>query len=498
MKLLPYVAVMALLLSACGPAEEDPQDNVEPIDTTAVVVCSWPGYVPFPSGYGYDENTAALQAAVDTRDLAYLREHSWRLWAGIMQPDTSIGWPLWFTWPGNTETFTNPSGSGLGATNTPAVSLIGKNVDNKSIIPDLPSDSLPLYPLPDSVTITYGDSGVISNGAIAYGKNFLFNGDIMIPTESLSEEGYCWIRDNSLYLRDTLNKKYENYLAGHGPHILDAPQRYIVTKHMYWPVKGDGYTALPVWKDYHDASYDGYAGYETWTDWVAIDPTNGSNEIAEVEVEYLYGVYKNAVHPNTPIGPQKQMAPVHDINEFYSHKITVDEWWYTLNVNDRAIINASANWAYNRNFIPGHDYLVTMAMHVNTKEIPTWALQSVWWSDTPDEGPYAANRPTDIGQAQGPWDHYLMTNAFGIPAEAGGSELPMSMNPYIELVIHVVGTDCNNCHIRAGWPAGAGIDSASYQNPNCADLLMKLTPDSTCLKNYLLTDFQWIISDNAK
>ena len=172
--------------------------------------------------------------------------------------------------------------------------------------------------------------------------------------------------------------------------------------------------------------------------------------------------------------------------------MTADDW-NSFDEADKAILNAASYWSNNQPFGVG-DLLVTVAMHINTKEIPTWAMQSVWWSDQPNAGPYAANRP-QIPQAKGPWDHYLLVDAYGIPDKAGGQ--PVAMNPYIELAIHPVGTNCNNCHNRAGWPTGQNAGQASYQNPDCPNSLQTLSPSSKCLAALTLSDFQWIIPDRA-
>ena len=123
---------------------------------------------------------------------------------------------------------------------------------------------------------------------------------------------------------------------------------------------------------------------------------------------------------------------------------------------------------------------MTIAMHINTREIPTWALQSVFWSDVPDGGSYglaryAQDRP-DLPQAKGPWKHYLLVDAYGIPEKTVPDRLPVATNFYIELVSHPIGTECNNCHIRAGWPTAKQGGPASYQNPDCRNLLEKFSP----------------------
>jgi hypothetical protein len=63
------------------------------------------GYEPFPEGYGYMEKRERLQRATDEGDRALIRDHAWKMWAGIMQPDKATGWPLWYSWQNTTAAF---------------------------------------------------------------------------------------------------------------------------------------------------------------------------------------------------------------------------------------------------------------------------------------------------------------------------------------------------------------------------------------------------------
>jgi hypothetical protein len=456
-------------------------------------------YQPFPNGYGYMEarEIAALKAAVAAGDHKTAREHGWKLWAGIMQPDAAGSWPIWFTWPNSKGAFA-PSG-GLATANATGKSLILLNAGIRAgqpaggVIPvNIPTDQLPVYPIPQDVITNYPNAA--KNCAtqdnpnnICDGTHFAFNGDIMIPTESLSREGFDWIRGKRLYEQRTLDRLHRN-----GVKDLTLPARYIVTKHMFWPVKAGSIAAIPVWHDYHDGKYPDYAGYEIWPDMVGVDPS-GQSIGKTVNASYLYGVLKP--DQKTPWPTQTGTVTVYGLNDFYYHQVTQDDW-NSFDEADKAILDASSWWANNAAFGPG-DYLVTIAMHVNTREIPSWALQSVWWSDRPDKGSFSEDRPK-LPQAKGPWDHYLLLDAYGIPEKEHKDRLPVATNPYIELVIHPVGTDCNNCHMRAGWPTGTGAGTSSYQNPDCPDSLAKLSPNSQCFKKYTRSDFQWIIPDRAR
>lgn len=181
-----------------------------------------PPYQPFPAGYGYMEHVQALQQATNKGDRAIIREHGWKLWAGIMQPDAASGWPLWFTWPNTKGAFTatpaeiKEAGPSTSQTATLAVSMKQKsksrsiNVNTKG----------PVYPVPMQVQKMFPSAMCKSGGQITVcdGRNFVNNGDIMIPTESLSVELNDWIRLSKVYLAATLDKAHEQKV-----HLLNSP-----------------------------------------------------------------------------------------------------------------------------------------------------------------------------------------------------------------------------------------------------------------------------------
>ena len=195
----------------------------------------------------------------------------------------------------------------------------------------------------------------------------------------------------------------------------------------------------------------------------------------------------------------KKSATVYGLDDFYFHKVT-KAYWANFNDKDKAIIMTSSYWANNQPFKVG-DYLVTVAMHVNTKELPSWTLQSVWWADDEEinkaDNPYGKNRPV-LPNAQGPWQHYLMTDSYAVPPNNKG-EMDIAVNPYIEGVTHPVATSCRNCHVRAGWPTAPDHNAgpASYQNPDCPELLAYITQETACLKTLSHSDYLWIIPDRA-
>ncbi len=200
-----------------------------------------------------------------------------------------------------------------------------------------------------------------------------------------------------------------------------------------------------------------------------------------------------------PIGPltyhNAQVVPTSD---FYSFAFPDLE---TMHPCDRAILDASAYWAYGRAFAK-NDSLVLIAMHVLTKEQPDWTFQSVWWHDRPNQGQYAANRPTiPADKAPGPWKHYLLTATYGITQPPLPSNLlPVAYNPYIELAAdHPIATNCLNCHHRAAWPneQGGPPPQASYEAAGGPSALNVFQPNNPIFNGLLTTDSMWAIADRA-
>ena len=494
LKSLVLISVFTLALSACQKETASinksknipviqPDTMIEHVDT----IVSKHEYIPFPAGYGYMQNLEDLQQATNEGNLDIVRKHAWSLWAGIMQPVDGLGWPIWYTWPNTKGAFSTDNIKVMEESKQKqGESIRAKNMKNlnphhsPSVNTPSPTYNVPLYVIqnfPDAIC-----SDRLGKVTLCDGSHFVNNGDIMIATESLSKEAMNDIRIHELFLKSTLDKAHTE-----GQSMIGVTNRFIVTKHMYWPVKAQGVTAIPVWKDNYPDSHTGYAGYEDWGTLIALDPSNPSSIGKAVSAEFLYHVLDHCGQKKLPT--VKNDAIIQDINDFYHHKVTQADW-DSFDDSDKAIITAASLWANDSPFEVG-DYLVSVAMHVNTKELESWTLQSVWWSDTPNKGIHANNRPM-LAQAQGPWDHYLLTDAYAVPTV--DDKLKKAVNPYIEGVIHPIATNCRNCHVRAGWPESAN----SYQNVACPDLLEDLTPESACLKDLTLTDYLWIIPDRAQ
>lgn len=391
--------------------------------------------------------------------------------------------------------------------------------------------------------------------AFCDGTAFVNQGDVMIATESLSVEGYDDIQRSALYDADVLEKMYA---ARDGSVGAKIGRKFVSTKHMFWPVKGCKpgvavgeagcrvrYGALPPWvprdlKHIDFATNADYVGYERWKSVVAIDTCTSTDPAVACPPGGAATLRLAHVTGARPISTKD--PKVYTADDFLHVQVSREALEQRFTAADRALLDQATIWAYgdeSGGFEPG-DFLVAVAMHVNTKEIPSWGLQSVWWSPMSDAladcplaeydhcfgqtGGYAAtagpdtsapNASSGLTPAQlaaidarvgATWRaHYLMTDSYGIRRELDGAPvtadhyfkgappawastgpagqplplLPVSVNVYIEPVIHPIGTDCQNCHRRAGYPdAGCaageypgGCGRANYQTAQCPDLL---------------------------
>jgi hypothetical protein len=458
--------------------------------------------VPFPAGYDFPVPAGVLEKMVSAGYVAGLRRHGWYLWAGINQSsikNDNGSWPIWRTWPIATQVFSVNGAATQGLGNISTAKFGGRSLRDINVAnnPEI-NLALPFYLIPAPVRAKHAQAlaNITLAANIPDGANFQNNGDLMLVSEAYAPPAYKTIRGLHLNRGQKLNA----LLAANKPDTPPVDRQSIVLKHMYWPVKKSGMTALPVYdmKGYDqsanpDTTYVGFENAARWTDAVAIDPTRTVIPPGETaSVTYLYDVLQSAPGTNgippPPLGPVTyQKAQVVPITDFYFKQISQQDY-NALSTYDQVLLDAAFYWVTKRLFEPG-DYVVSVASHVITKEMPSWTLQTAWWHPNPDQSPYAADRPAILA-AQGPWRHYLLASEYGITATPGGS-LPIAYNPYIELASHPVATNCRNCHIRATWPQGCYITKTG------PDSLANIQPGNSIFAHLLRTDFLWTITDRA-
>ncbi len=498
------VTALTLLTSAWVFAVANPRAATSvPTPTKTAAIPS------FPKNFDYPQPAAVVEKWVSTPpdgNQRRIREHGWYLWAGLNTPSVG-GRPVWRTWPTSTQAFAPPS-TELGATEQRVMSINDRNHANgRSDVPEpINFPSAPKYPIPQLVKDRYPGCVVSANGSdtLRDGPTFQFNGDVMVAGVIYDGGAFNTIRDRSLFSATVLTGQVPKKPTDPPNAIKEFPHDAIVLKPMLWPVKGRGYTALPVWDDLPPSADQGqYIGFEIvgtkehpkW--WRAVAITAERPRPSKATVTYLHHVtYAPPGSKNQqPLGPNTyDDAPVVPITDFYAFRFTRGEL-KRMNACDRAILDASAIWAFDRPFQAG-DYLVVIAMHIITKEQPAWTFQSVWWHDRPDAGPYAANRPAHIAGAVGPWRHYLLTSTYGTTQPNDPKKLPVAFNPYIELAAdHPIATNCMNCHHRAAWPQSkASYLATGAGAPGPLDVF---SVDNAIFDGSVTVDSLWSVSDRA-
>jgi hypothetical protein len=112
-----------------------------------------------------------------------------------------------------------------------------------------------------------------------------------------------------------------------------------------------------------------------------------------------------------------------------------------------------------------------VALHYTTKEIPDWVWATFWWHDKPNDGPFAAHRPDQVG---GVWRNYLMDTAYSMdtPREADGKPHAV-YNPWLEARFrNGTVSNCMTCHRRAiysGLPKDAAFLPVTRGTPPAGD-----------------------------
>jgi hypothetical protein len=493
----------------------------------------------FPKGFDYPE---PVQNWVQQNDGDRMRLHGWCLFAGLNLVSKPNGPLLWQNWKTSTQAFPyqyNPWKKSIGGAVLPRrpSPLNSRNVANAKLGGlNAINNPPPLYPINAAVVKNYPtctESMGIKDHPDWYqlkdGDHMESNGDIMVAGVIYNDAAIKNILGTNLYNAVKLNSGLPANATNPPNAIPWFPSSSIVLKPMFWPVKKGGFTALPVW-DWDankpgspaDGKYSGYEMQSLWTRAVAI--TDLPKPTPPPIIRYLYGVYDNAgkkligpITYNNTIQISPPAFQVVSVNDFYHRQLNGPEL-KELSTCDRALLDASAYWAYNRAFQPG-DYIVLVAMHIMTKEQQDWTFQSLWYhpdADKSDDCRYCKSRPSLPDKT---FRHYLLTTTYGTTQQTGHDNyysppntkpgapiLPVAYNPYIELAAsHPITTNCMNCHHRAAWPPLASQDkpdkgrTSSYlqetpPNPNPLEVF----PGNVSIFNGLLTvDSMWAVSDRG-
>ena len=443
-----------------------------------------------------------------------MRKHAWNIWAGLNQPaNNGTDQVIWQTWKTATQAYQDKT-HGKGR---PMMQKLKQFVTYPDQDPSIERKP-PRYLISECLQQRYGIDTVTQVNVD--GCRYQFNGDVLIAGVAYNKPAFDWIRNKKqpLYLKatllDSLKKSIDRGIDN--PGVGQFPNTSFVLKPMLWPVKGAGFTPLPVWDNPSPALTEGnmkYPGFENKNFWkraVAISPDQ-SNSPPLDSLRFMYNVL-NTDNSDSVKNIYTDVEVV-GLDRFFYWKIDSVKL-ANMSCSDRLILDLSASWCYGRPFEAG-DYLVLVAMHMFSKEFPDWTMQTAWWHDIPkpETKRFATHRPQNLlDTLKTPWDQYLMVSTYGQPQSGDYNHnsfkpkdstnviadyWPVAYNPYIELGgLHPIATNCRNCHLRAGWTVeNSATNYLASGGPSSTRVID--TTNTLLFDNVIRTDFQWAIPDRV-
>jgi hypothetical protein len=263
-----------------------------------------------------------------------------------------------------------------------------------------------------------------------------------------NEPAFRHIRDQHLYrsgrLRTLLESGAPDQLVPKDRTLPAFPASAIVLKTVWWPVARDAVTALPVWDEDRNPARRGGNDYTTWRRVIAVRPAglrtvSAPPSLTALRMEFAGNVFRD--------------VGVVGIEAF--HHVAVEAALARRLMRDSGT-RKLAFLALGRPLQAG-DYLIMVAANLATREIDEWVWAAFWWHDRPDDGPYGADRPSNL---RAEWRAFMMQAAFDarMPiARDGGPHV--CFNPWLEgrFPDHGNGggtaSNCIACHRRASLPS---------------------------------------------
>lgn len=379
-------------------------------------------YEPAAQGFGYPQPEQTLENYLAARDIPAMRAHAWSIWAALTATSSSQV-PIMLTWYQNSEVFGN------GAINIP-----------RTFVPQFlagPQDSL-------------GD------------------GNPPISFNVYNQAYRDHVRANNYQWRNTLTS-----LVGVQPVVADFPSDAIMVKTVWWPVRHDGLTALPVWDDNPTRPI-------TWGTGISLLVDQGyfgkltPEQIAELKSHEKQGNEWGSFGRIVAIDPSRSTIPTGETASLtffdpsdvslqqdavrVANVVPLRNFFYvratdaaTVEKLNQGLIGQLTQRFWGRAFTQD-DYLALIAVHIATRETPDWVWTTLWWHDVPDAAPYGNDRPATVRH---PFDQFRMevAQSADFPVAPDGTQ-HIAFNPYLEAGF-ALGTEsnCIGCHQRAQWTA---------------------------------------------
>ncbi len=411
-------------------------------------------YEPLPSSFKFPAPEGELEGLIQCRNNAQLRRHAWQVFAAINEPagQTDPLFPKrqprrWETWFLRRDAFA----AAPPTARVPFLLDLQVPGELRESTAEQPPSAPKSPPTKHVISNPSGADGVqggpMRNNLFATGNNVLFN-----------QAAYDRIRSGTqpLYLQNTLDRlcgsRAGDTACNTGAQEIDAfPRGAIAIKAFFVSAPLGQCTAIGSW-DFERPYAD---------DTISKMPPSEATQLRRVFVENGAGVCDSEKKSGHKVKPWS------------------DVYWVPVPAADQkgrdAEIAAARLKGIQSDFpdAKAGDRLVLVGMHVATRELENWFWMTFWWHDRPGEGPFAADRPSEL---KGVWRNYLMNISYDMddPREPDGTP-HIAYNPYLEgAMLDGVVTNCMTCHRRASWPPQPQVD-VLLSDDLCYQRLLGLT-----------------------
>jgi hypothetical protein len=418
-----------------------------------------------------------LLGARDDQDVTKMREHAWKIFAGLTETKDSV--PVWQTWYTKCDVHLNIAGCAESTSpNTSASSHLFQSLEisQQTILQleNLTKASIRLTATPQEK----------ENASTALSAFFLdFREHPELAEVLFNQDARDQIINYGLNDQQTLDRLYWQRHSVDSPkserEIPLFPNRAVILKTAWQLVRiNEGYLTTPlfVWdpqlqaakqKEQDFSLYD--ATY--WRQSVQIDTRAGRkcadkdyDDIVPLDCFFAFPIDSSSVLWNSikRVGGLTPPAP-----------------------NDH------------RKY-----YLVLMAVHVITKETPDWLWATFWWYNHSSDPNYGVDRPSRVILKGGNWRHFLMNVTLSKktptepPPDSGGPKI--CFNPYLEETAqNGLVSNCIQCHRHAAYSKKdktaegqqLGLSWRDAKTPPPGTL-----PDPHYFDDVLRTDYVWSIA----
>jgi hypothetical protein len=422
----------------------------------------------FPDWFEF-ENPKVITNWIDTRNIRAMTFHSWKLWAALSsltrQNFRGSSAPVFMTWWPQEDTFSPPAPA-------PTAQAMLDGFGVRFHRPHTPTNRF--------APATEQPAGAPTATPLPGSQN------PVTVTVQYDNDVYAQVQANQYYSPTVLNNINNSW--GNAPiaaqNLQNFPNTSVAIKPTYLFAYANQATQLQYWTGAVNSTTPSTPQYGTWTDWLWVVPPG--------------------VDPVAFKQQQNDGHPVVSVNDFYHFRLTPADFATSTDPLNGAVLFPN-NPLTQSGFAPG-DFAILVAMHVATREVPSWTWQTFWWTlNTP-----AIAAPINL-RIKPPFDHYQTAVAYSYTDD--GLNAPTSLptlcfNPFLEtgfgnstfVYPGQLGTEsnCISCHRAAVWPAipPANAPSGSI-NPGYVSNGVISPADPYLFSGQTKTDFLWGVQNNV-